>query len=87
MKRDCRCDAGCCTQWLITPYKDHTMIGKLYVTHDVGRQTHSGPEGYPSSYQDNIVINHLHRISYMVGECSVFRMWRRVLGGWGMCGK
>ena len=30
------------------------------------------------------MINHLHRISYMVeGMRKVFRMWRRVLGGWG----
>jgi hypothetical protein len=42
------------------------MIGRLYVTHDVGKAGASAVKDALSSYQDNIVINHLHRISYMV---------------------
>lgn len=53
-------------KWLITPYKDHTMIGRLYVTHDVGKAGPTAVKDALNSYQDNIVINHLHRISYMV---------------------
>ena len=53
-------------KWSITPYKDHTMIGRLYVTHDVGKAGPTAVKDALNSYQDNIIINHLHRISYMV---------------------
>ena len=53
-------------KWAITSYKDHTMIGRLYVTHDVGKAGPTAVKDALNSYQDNIVINHLHRISYMV---------------------
>ena len=53
-------------RWHITPYKDHTMVGKVYVTHDVGKAGPSAVKDALSSYQDNVVIGHLHRISYMV---------------------
>ena len=52
--------------WEVTPYKDHTMVGRVFVTHDVGKAGPSAVKDALNSYQDNVVIGHLHRISYMV---------------------
>ncbi len=52
--------------WKVTAYKDHTTAGKLYITHDIGKAGASAVKDAMNSYQDNIVINHLHRIIYLV---------------------
>lgn len=52
--------------WEVTPYKDHTMVGRVFVTHDVGKAGPSAVKDALNSYQDNVVIGHLHRINYMV---------------------
>lgn len=52
--------------WEITPYKDHATIGKLYVTHDLGKAGANAVKDAANAYQDNIVINHLHRMIYLI---------------------
>ncbi len=53
-------------KWHVTPYRDHMEVGKCYVTHDVGKAGPTAVRDAMASYQDNIVINHLHRTIYMV---------------------
>lgn len=52
--------------WKVTPYKDHTMVGKVYITHDLGKAGASAVKDAMNSYQDNIVLGHLHRMIYLV---------------------
>jgi len=52
--------------WEITPYKDHAVIGKLYITHDLGKAGPSAVKDALASYQDNVVINHVHRMQYLI---------------------
>ena len=52
--------------WEITHYKDHASIGKLYVTHDVGKSGSSALKDALNSFQDNIVIGHTHRLQYLI---------------------
>lgn len=52
--------------WKVTPYKDHTMIGRVYVTHDIGKAGATAVRDAMTAYQDNIVIGHLHRMIYLV---------------------
>lgn len=52
--------------WKVTPYKDHTQVGRVYVTHDLGKAGANAVRDAMTSYQDNIVINHLHRLIYLV---------------------
>lgn len=52
--------------WKVTPYKDHTQVGKVYVTHDLGKAGANAVKDAMTSYQDNVVIGHLHRSIYLV---------------------
>ena len=52
--------------WEVTPYKDHASIGKLYLTHDVGKSGPSALKDALNSFQDNIVIGHTHRLQYLI---------------------
>lgn len=52
--------------WEIVPYKDHIMIGRVYFTHDLGQAGASAVKNALSSYQDNIIIGHLHRFIHLI---------------------
>ena len=52
--------------WRITKYKDHTLIGKAYATHDLGKAGDNAVKDALASYQDNVIINHTHRMQYRV---------------------
>jgi predicted phosphodiesterase len=52
--------------WAVTEYKDHTKLGRLYLTHDLGKSGANAVKDAMISYQDNVVINHIHRIIYLV---------------------
>jgi hypothetical protein len=52
--------------WTITKYKNHTQVGKAYVTHDLGKAGDNAVKDAVASYQDNVVINHTHRMQYRV---------------------
>lgn len=49
--------------WEVIPYKKDTTIGRLYATHDVGRQ---GALQVLNMYQDNVVSGHDHQMTYVV---------------------
>jgi predicted phosphodiesterase len=52
--------------WKYVPYKDHTEIGKLFVTHDTGTAGAYAHYKAQADFQSNVVIAHTHRIGYAV---------------------
>jgi predicted phosphodiesterase len=62
--------------WEVVKYRDHTRIGKLYVTHDVGSSGKNAIWAALSTYERSIVTGHTHRLGYVVegnaaGVCKV----------------
>lgn len=52
--------------WKYIPYKSHYQLGKLFITHDTGT---AGPTAHSKAlndFQNNVVINHTHRMGYEV---------------------
>lgn len=52
--------------WEYTPYKDHTQVGKIYATHDIGTAGRYTAFRALETFQANIVTAHTHRFSYLV---------------------
>lgn len=52
--------------WKYTPYKSHSKIGKLYLTHDTGKAGATAHTAALNDFQDNVVIGHTHRLAYTV---------------------
>ena len=52
--------------WSYVPYKKHTSIGKLNLTHDVGNTGRYAVFKALDMYQHSIVTGHSHRLSYVV---------------------
>lgn len=53
--------------WEEVAYKDDIRIGRVYVTHDVGRAGIYSTRQSMHDYMDNVVIGHNHRMDYHVG--------------------
>lgn len=54
--------------WEYYPYrKKKASIGKLTITHDLGSSGAGAVASALTTFQDNIVINHIHRIDYKIG--------------------
>ncbi len=52
--------------WVYVPYKSSVKVGRVNFTHDTGK---AGPTAHSSAlddFQDNAVIGHTHRLSYVV---------------------
>lgn len=52
--------------WKRVAYQDHYRLGKLYVTHDVGRTGKHAVSQSLDDYGANVVIGHVHKIGYVV---------------------
>lgn len=52
--------------WLFTPYKQHTTIGKLHLTHDAGKAGKTAHVDAMNAFQGNVVIGHTHRLAWTV---------------------
>lgn len=53
--------------WDYVPYKDHTTIGKLYLTHDTGKAgKFAHYSALEADFQSNVIIGHTHRLGYAV---------------------
>lgn len=52
--------------WLFTPYKSHTTIGKLHLTHDAGKAGRTAHVDAMNAFQANVVIGHTHRLAWAV---------------------
>ena len=57
--------------WEYVPYKDHTRLGKLYLTHDVGNTGRYAVFHSLDAYQHSVITGHSHRLAYVVeGNCA-----------------
>ncbi len=52
--------------WTEVPYKEDIQLGKLYITHDVGRAGINSTRQSARDYMDNMVMGHNHRMDYHV---------------------
>lgn len=52
--------------WEHVPYKAHTKLGKLYLTHDVGSAGKYSTYRALEAFQHSVVIGHSHRMCYIV---------------------
>lgn len=52
--------------WEYVPYKDHTSIGKLYVTHDVGSSGKYSVYRALDAFAHSVASGHAHRFAYIV---------------------
>lgn len=50
-------------KWRVVEYQEHTTIGKLNITHDVGHAGKYAAFQTLDAFQDNVVIGHTHRAS------------------------
>lgn len=53
-------------EWKYVQYMEDTTIGKLFITHDVGRCGEHSTKQSLHDYQDNVVIGHNHLLDYIV---------------------
>lgn len=52
--------------WRLVPYREHTKIGKLHITHDLGKAGKYAHYDALAAFQGNVVIGHTHRLGYAV---------------------
>ena len=52
--------------WEYTPYKHHTNIGKLFLTHDVGPSGRNAVFKALETFEHSVVTGHTHRMAYIV---------------------
>jgi predicted phosphodiesterase len=52
--------------WKYTPYRSHTKIGRLFLTHDCGKVGRLAHVDAMNAFQGNVVIGHTHRLGYAV---------------------
>jgi hypothetical protein len=48
--------------WKYTPYRSHTKIGKVWVTHDAGSAGALAASRARDKFQGNVVLGHCHRL-------------------------
>ncbi len=68
--------------WHYTPYKSHTTIGKLYLTHDAGKAGRTAHIDAMNAFQSNVVIGHTHRLSYAVEGSATGKPHVAAMLGW-----
>lgn len=52
--------------WIYVPYMEDITLGKLFITHDVGRSGENSTKQSLNDYQDNVIIGHNHLLDYSV---------------------
>lgn len=53
-------------RWEYVPYRDHTRLGKLYLTHDVGVAGRNAVFRCLEAYEHSVLTGHTHRLAYIV---------------------
>lgn len=67
--------------WSWTAYKDHTSIGKLYLTHDCGKAGRNAHVDAMNAFQSNVVIGHCLPIDYEVLTRTGFKRLSEIATG------
>lgn len=68
--------------WSYTPYKEHTKIGKVHFTHDVGAAGRNSTFKALDTYQHSVVTGHAHRLQYIVEGNAVGEQKVSAQFGW-----
>jgi predicted phosphodiesterase len=68
--------------WHYTPYKHHTKIGKLHLTHDVGGAGRHAAAKALDTYQHSVITGHVHRLQYIVEGNAVGEYKVSAMFGW-----
>lgn len=68
--------------WNYTPYKSHTKIGKLHLTHDVGNAGRYATFKALDAFQHSVVTGHCHRMQYIVEGNAVGNAMVSAQFGW-----
>lgn len=68
--------------WKYTPYKDHTKLGKLNITHDVGTAGRYAAYKALDMFQHSVITGHTHRLSYVVEGNAVGEIKLSAQFGW-----
>jgi len=68
--------------WAYVPYKSHTKLGKLHLTHDVGVSGRNSVFQCLDTYQHSIVTGHSHRLAYIVEGNAVGEFKLSAQFGW-----
>jgi hypothetical protein len=68
--------------WEYVPYKHHTKIGKLHLTHDVGTAGRYSTFKALDTYQHSIVTGHTHRLQYIVEGNAIGEFKLSAMFGW-----
>ncbi len=68
--------------WQYTPYMEHTSVGKLYLTHDVGTAGRLAVFKASDAFEHSVVTGHTHRMQYVVEGNAVGIMRVSAMFGW-----
>jgi predicted phosphodiesterase len=68
--------------WGYVPYKAHTKIGKLFITHDVGSAGRFSTHKALDTYQHSVTTGHSHRLCYVVEGNAVGEYKLSAQFGW-----
>ena len=68
--------------WDYVPYKSHTKLGKLHLTHDVGVAGRNAVFQCLDTYQHSVVTGHTHRFAYIVEGNAVGEFKLSAQFGW-----
>lgn len=52
--------------WEWVPYRSHTKIGKVYVTHDVGHAGIYALRQTQLAFNASVIMGHIHRVGYQI---------------------
>jgi predicted phosphodiesterase len=68
--------------WKYVPYKAHTKLGKVHLTHDVGTAGRNAIFKCLDTYQHSIITGHTHRLAYVVEGNAVGEFKLSAQFGW-----
>jgi len=68
--------------WLYVPYKSHTKLGKIHLTHDVGVAGRHSVFQCLDTYQHSVITGHTHRLAYIVEGNAVGEFKLSAQFGW-----
>lgn len=68
--------------WKYTPYKKHTKLGKLYLTHDVGVAGRYAAYRAFDTYGHSVITAHTHRMCYIVEGNATGEVKLSAMFGW-----
>lgn len=69
--------------WEYVPYRKFITIGKLHITHDVGRAGKYAAHATLADFQDNVVFGHTHRLGVVYGGSTKGISHVSAMLGWG----